>query len=117
MAFHMKQPRNKYGNVKTTIRGEKFDSQREGLRWLELRQMVRDGKIHSLERQVTYVLAPKVKIAGEKRSRPALRFTADFRYVEKGKMVIEDAKGMADTAFRMRQHLMKSVLGIDVRLS
>jgi hypothetical protein len=108
---------SKYGNRRTTIGGETFDSKREALRHIVLKDMEKHGEIHHLERQVTYILAPPVRIAGEKRARPALRFKADFRYIKSGQTVIEDTKGYSDTAFRIRQHLMKSVHGLDVRLS
>jgi hypothetical protein len=109
--------KRKYGNKHVIVGSQHFDSMREAKRWLDLEGRQRRGEISSLERQVTFVLAPSVRIAGEKRARPALRFKVDFRYVENGQTVVEDAKGFADTAFRIRQHLMKSVHGIDVRLS
>jgi len=109
--------RSKYRNVPTVVDGVRFDSKREAKRWGDLRRLERGGQISKLERQVPYQLAPSVKIAGEKRARPALRFKADFRYVEKGQTVVEDSKGHSDTAFRIRQHLMKAIHGVDVRLS
>ncbi len=111
--------RNKYGARKTVVDGLKFDSMREAKRWLALRQDERGGEISQLERQVTFVLAPGVKIQGEKRARPSLRFVADFRYYDivAGNFVVEDAKGHQTEAFRIKRHLMKSVHGIDVRLS
>ena len=108
---------NKYGAVNSTVDGIVFDSKREARRWQELKLLERAGKITNLERQVTYVLAPGVKIEGEKRARPPLRFTADFRYVEDGELVVEDSKGFADKAFRIRQHLMKFMFNIDVRIT
>lgn len=112
------QKRRKYGNKHVIVGSQHFDSMREAKRWLVLEAKRQHGEISKLERQVTYELAPSVRIAGEKRARPALRFKADFRYVEKGQTVVEDAKGFKkETAFRIRQHLMKSVHGIDVRLS
>lgn len=109
--------RSKYNAKPQAVGNLNFDSKREAKRWFELQIRLRKGEISKLERQVTYVLAPSVKIEGEKRARPALRYKADFRYVEGGQTIVSDAKGYADTAFRIRQHLMKSVHGIDVRLS
>lgn len=115
----MSTRRNKYGARKVVVDGLKFDSQHEAKRWQELRLLQREGRIYALERQVKFVLAPKVKIEGEKRARSALKFTADFRYIETrtSRSIVEDAKGFPDTAFRIRQHLMKAVHNIDVRLS
>tara|TARA_R110000868_G_scaffold411706_1_gene707779 strand:- start:16554 stop:16898 length:345 start_codon:yes stop_codon:yes gene_type:complete len=111
--------RNKYGAKPQVVDGVRFASGREANRWVYLSIRARMGEILELERQVRYELAPGVRIAGEKRARPALRFTADFRYRDRltGDVIVEDAKGKADTAFRIRQHLMKSVHNIDVRLS
>lgn len=109
--------RNKYGAKPRIVAGVRIASGREAKRWSDLQWMEMDLKIEKLERQVTYILAPSVKIAGEKRARPALRYTADFRYVENGKVVVEDAKGRQTEAFRIKSHLMKSVHNIDVRLS
>jgi len=111
--------RNKYGARKVVVDGLKFDSMREAKRWLALRQDERNGEISGLERQVKYVLAPSVKLAGEKKAKAALRYFADFRYLDlmTGATVVEDAKGRQTEAFRIKRHLMKSVHNIDVRLS
>jgi hypothetical protein len=114
----VKRP-NKYNAKPQVVDGVLFDSKREAKRWAELLLLERAGRITRLVRQITFILAPSVKIAGEKRARPALRFKADFGYFDRAtaETVVEDAKGYADTAFRIRQHLMKSVHGIDVRLT
>jgi len=115
-AIRTRRP-SKYRNVPVVVDGVRFASKAEAKRWEILCAFEQAGLISKLERQVRYILAPKVKIAGEKRARSVLRFTADFRYVENGQTVVEDSKGYADTAFRIRQHLMKSIHGVDVRLS
>lgn len=110
--------RNKYGARKVVLAGITFDSVREASRWNDLCGYEQSGLITNLERQVKYVLAPGVKFTGEKKAKPALRYFADFRYVdENGRIVVEDAKGRQTEAFRIKRHLMKSVHGIDVRLS
>lgn len=107
----------KYRNKPVIVDGLKFDSGKEAKRWQELKLLERAGQITQLNRQIAFALAPSVKIVGEKRARPALRFKADFVYYRGDEYVCEDSKGFADTAFRIRQHLMKSVHGIDVVLS
>lgn len=111
------QPAMKYGNTKTTANGEKYASKREARRHAELLLLLRVGKIAGLTREVPFVLAPAVKIDGEKRARPAVKYRADFVYsdVETGRIVVEDAKGVSTTVYRLKKHLMKTVLGIDVR--
>ena len=63
-----------------------------------------------------YALAPAVILNGRKK--PAMRYYADAVYVEDGQEVVEDTKSPVtrrDPQYRMKIHLMKSVLGIDVR--
>ncbi len=109
---------SKYRAKKVVLNGIKFDSQREAARWLHLEGEERKGRISGLERQVTYILAPGVRLHGETRQKPALRYVADFRYVDdKGATVVEDSKGRDTPVARIKRHLMKSVHGIDVELS
>jgi hypothetical protein len=111
------KPRNKYGNKKVVVDGETYDSMREYKRWSALCGYEQAGLITNLERQVTYVLAPSVKLAGEKRAKPALRYVADFKYLdENGQIVVEDAKGHETDVSRIKRHLMQSVQGISVVL-
>lgn len=101
--------KNKYGAKKVTIDGHVFDSQREGARYLVLKQLQEQGVISGLELQPVFVLAPGVLVPGEKRKRPALRYVADFRYTFKGAVMIEDVKSPATAkiaAFRIKQHLL-----------
>lgn len=110
---------NKYGNKHCIIGSEHFDSEKEGRRWLALKALEKAFKISQLERQVKFELASKVRLSGEKRARPAIRYIADFRYFDGAKalFVVEDTKGRDTPVSRMKRHLMKTVLGIDVVLS
>jgi hypothetical protein len=107
----------KYRNIKTVVDGKTFDSKAEAARWFELKLLERAGKISDLRRQVPIVLAPPVKFEGEARARPALRLIVDFAYVENGRKVLEDVKGIATTAFKIKRHILKASLGLDVRLT
>jgi hypothetical protein len=109
----------KYGNKKTKFDGVTFDSRREAARWSHLLLLQRAGRISELRRQVSYELAPSVKFEGAARAKPALRFIADFEYVEAGARIVEDVKSEPTAkkeAFVIKRHLMKSVHGIDVRI-
>ena len=107
----------KYRNQPVVIDGVRFDSKREANRWQELKILERAGKISMLRRQVPFVLAAPVKIEGEKRARPALRSVVDFTYWCDCAFVVEDTKGRETPVSRIKRHLMKSVYGIDVRIS
>lgn len=102
----------KYRNQKCESGGIKFDSKREMMRWHDLVQMQVRGEITELELQVPFVLADPVVIAGRKR--PALRYVADFVYERAGVTVTEDVKGRITEGYRIKRHLMKAILGIDI---
>lgn len=109
----------KYGNKKTKIGDITFDSKREAERWSHLRILERAGHISGLRRQVVFVLAPSVKFAGARAAKPALRYFADFEYIENGVRIVEDVKSEATAkkeAFVIKRHLMKHLHGIDMRI-
>ncbi len=110
--------RNKYNAVKIEKDGVKFDSQKEYKRYIELTAQMQRGEIQDLKCQVKFELAPKVKIAGEKRAKPALRYFADFTYLRDGVQIVEDVKSAVTrklASFRNKKHLMKTVHDIDIK--
>lgn len=106
----------KYRSRRVEVNGITYDSKREANRHQELLLMERAGLVRELRSQVQFELVPGVRIEGEKRARPPMRYTADFVYLdESGAMVVEDAKGMQTKDYRMRKHLMKAVHNISVK--
>jgi hypothetical protein len=69
-------------------------------------------KITDLQLQVKYELAPSVVIQGRKR--PPIRYVADFVYMQDGKRVVEDVKGMLTPVYKLKRHLMATVHGIEI---
>lgn len=108
---------SKYGAIKTTVDGIKFDSRAEAVRYTDLKIKQVAGAIKDLQLQPTFILAESVKFDGAKRAKPALRYVGDFSYIENGKRIVEDVKGMETPAFKIKRHLMKSIHGIDVRVT
>ena len=102
----------KYRNQKCTIDGIKFDSLKEGTRYRQLQVFVKSGVIANLRLQVPFELAPAVTIHGKKKR--ALTYIADFCYTEQEQEVIEDVKGFITAVYKIKRHLMKSVLGLSV---
>lgn len=101
---------SKYGNKKLTAPdGQKFDSVKEYHRWGCLRLLERAGAISNLRRQVKYELIPPQ--AGER----ACTYIADFTYMEGGKLVVEDVKGMKTDVYKIKRKLMLWVHGIKIR--
>lgn len=109
----------KYSNKPCEYNGQKYRSKRELKRHLDLLLLQQAGQIGELKREVPFELAPGAKIDGEKRARPAIRYVADFVYLDlrQNKVVVEDAKGVQTPVYRLKKHLMKTIRGIDVRES
>lgn len=101
---------SKYRNVKCVHDGMTFDSKRELRHWLQLCRRRDIGEIRDLKRQVPFILAAKVDL-GEKRAKPAMRYVADFVYIDvaTGKRVVADSKGLQTQSYRDRKHLMATV--------
>ncbi len=97
---------SKYHNQRTMIGGQLFDSMKEANRWQELLLNQQAGIISHLRRQVKYSLDVN-------RRRIAL-YIADFVYLEQGKEIVEDAKGMRTPVYRLKKKLMHAIYGIDI---
>ena len=94
------------------VRVGKYASKRESARASELKLLERAGAITGLREQVVYVLSPSVIVQGRKR--PPLRYICDFEYMQNGKIITEDVKGVKTPVYKAKRHLMKSVHGIDI---
>ena len=104
----------KYKNIKCDWQGEAFDSKAELARYLELRMLVRAGEVTGLMRQPSFILVPKVTIAGK--TVRSIIYRADFEYQDKsGRRVIEDVKGILTPVYKLKRHLMKAILGLDIK--
>lgn len=111
---------SKFKNQKVVIDGFKFDSKKEGKRYCDLKILQRAGQIEDLRMQVSFELMAGVKFENEKRKKPAMKYIADFVYVdmETGLQVVEDVKSLATrklAAYRQKKHLMMSVHGIEIQ--
>lgn len=111
----VKPPKSKYGNARTEVDGEMFDSASEAQRYRQLQIMQLAGLISGLTRQVSFELAPAVMINGQRKR--ALTYRADFSYTEteSGQRIVEDKKGALTDVYKIKRHLMKSIHGIDIR--
>lgn len=105
--------RSKYRARKTTVDGITFDSRKEADRYLVLKGMEEDGSIEDLRRQVRYELVPAFDVGG-KHYRPVF-YVADFVYVEDGKTVVEDVKGMRTDVYRLKSKLFARRYGVNIK--
>lgn len=105
--------RSKYGNRKTEIDGQVFDSAKEANRYMELRLMERAGEIVGLECQVPFELVPRQTMTDGTVER-AVAYVADFTYWQDGHFVVEDAKGKRTPEYIIKRKLMKKVHDIEI---
>lgn len=108
--------KSKYHAVRLEWDGELFDSKRELARWKVLVDKLNAGEIDCLERQVKYILIPKMRDEDGKAVREC-SYKADFVYFdnETQKTVVEDSKGFRTPEYRIKRKLMLMVHGITVR--
>ena len=94
--------------------GYKVDSKWEAERYGQLSSMALAGVVRDLERQVKYeIVVNNYKICN---------YIADFVYIlvhENGKeeKIVEDAKGVQTTDFKLKMKLVKALFDIDIKIS
>ena len=124
--YEWMKPIPKYKNRKCVVDGIEFDSRKEANRYMELKLMLKVGKIKGLRRQVKYVLIPTQRAAneGKKKGKVIERecaYIADFVYTdcETGEEVVEDVKGYrgggAYELFKLKRKLMPYVHEIRIK--
>lgn len=98
---------NKYKNKKIVIDGIKFDSQKEGKRYLQLKLLKRAGEIKDLELQKEFILQPSFK--KNNKSYRKITYKADFCYFDnrKGKYIVEDVKGFKTEVYRLKKKVFE----------
>lgn len=94
---------NKYNAVRTEVDGILFHSKGEARRYGELKMLEREGEISNLELQPEFVLLDGFVRDGKRIQ--AIKYRADFKYVEDDIVVIEDFKGKETAEFRIKRKL------------
>lgn len=98
---------NKYKNKKVVVDGEEFDSIRESQRYKELKLLLRAGEISNLELQPRFLLQDSFKKNG--RAFRKIEYVADFQYIENGKTIVEDVKGIQTDVFKLKHKIFEKV--------
>ena len=108
---------SKYGAKKVTFDGKTFDSQKEALRYAELRLLERGKVISELQCQVEYLLIPSQRDENGKVIERAVNYIADFVYTDNktGQTVVEDTKGFKTKEYIIKRKLMLKEYGIRIR--
>lgn len=119
----------KYKNLKVNFGNITFDSKKESRRWQELCLLQRAGQITDLQRQVKFVLIPtqyekfpRYSTKTGKRLKDGIRtleqecsYVADFTYMQDGKQVVEDTKGVKTKDYIIKRKLMLERHGIRIK--
>jgi hypothetical protein len=108
---------NKYGAKKTACQhGHMHDSKREAARCVELHLLLRAGEIEALAYGRTFPLAlngDPIKM----RNGHTAKYTPDFVYAERGKVIAEDVKGFIVRDFPLRAAVFRHCYpGIELRI-
>lgn len=117
----------KYGNRKIVRDGIKFDSLKEYRRFCELSLLEKAGKVTDLQLQKEFVLIPAQYETFERYGKTGKRlqdgkrciekscvYKADFCYVQDGKQIVEDTKGVKTKDYIIKRKLMLWVHGIKI---
>ena len=99
---------SKFSNLPQRVDGILFQSRKEARRYTELKAMQGGGVIRDLE------LQPKFRL--EVNGIHVCDYFADFRYydIERGRIVVEDAKGIRTREYVLKSRLMRAVHEIEV---
>ena len=98
---------NKYRNKKVIVDDYIFDSIQESKRYKELKILLRAGKISDLELQPHFLLQDKFKKNGKTYRK--IEYIADFKYIENGKTIVEDVKGIQTDVFKLKHKIFEKL--------
>lgn len=96
---------NKYRNKKVIVEDYVFDSLQESKRYKELKLLLRAGQISNLELQPHFLLQDSFKKNGTTYRK--IEYIADFKYIENGKTIVEDVKGIQTDVFKLKHKLFE----------
>lgn len=118
---------SKYHAKKTVVEGITFASQREARRYIDLRELQRQGIITDLQLQVPFLLIPQHREpdvigpkGGHRKGRVIMKacyYVADFVYTDErtGEKVVEDNKGFRTDVYKIKKKLMYDRYGILIK--
>jgi hypothetical protein len=89
------------------VDGKLFASKKEAARYQELKYLTMLGIVKDLKLQPQY----HIIVRGEH----ICDYRADFQYMEKDALVIEDVKGFKTNEYKLKKKLMHACYGIDIK--
>lgn len=100
--------KTKYNAKKVEYNGLTFDSKLELTIWQYLEQLVKDGEITNLDRQVKFEVLPKNNLYR------AVIYVADFVFEYRNVKIFADAKGMILPEFKLKQKMFYAKYGTSI---
>lgn len=94
---------NKYNAIKTKVDNIQFDSYAEARRYRQLKLLEEGEVISGLVLQPKFVLLDSYKYKGK--TVRGINYIADFMYIEDGKKVVEDVKGVRTKEYKIKSKL------------
>jgi len=84
----------RYNKTVVEVDNIKFDSKIEAARYSQLILMQKAGEIEQLELQPKFIIqqSVKIKLNGKVKTQLMIKYIADFKYIENGKIIVEDVK-------------------------
>lgn len=98
----------KYNNKITYIDNIRFDSRKEAMRYVYLRELVKNGTIKNLELQVAFPFVYEGK--------KIFKYVADFVYEDEFGKHVEDVKGVRTQIFNLKKKLIEAQHKIEIEL-
>ena len=96
---------SKYKNKKTQIDMYIFDSTKEAQRYRELKLLEKAKQISNLELQPRFLLQDSFRKNGKTYRK--IEYVADFKYIENGRLIVEDVKGLQTDVFKIKHKLFE----------
>ena len=100
--------RNKYNAKRTSVDGYMFDSMREAHHYGDLKLMERAGELSGIEVHPVY----PIEINGMR----ICAVEADFRFVQRGTIRVQDVKGMDTALSKIKRKLVKAIHGVEIEV-
>ena len=82
-----------------------FDSAKEAQRYIELKLLEKAKQISNLELQPRFLLQDSFRKNGKTYRK--IEYIADFKYIENGKTIVEDVKGLQTDVFKIKHKLFE----------
>jgi hypothetical protein len=103
---------HKYHAESVVVDGIRFDSKREAAHWRVLQLRQRGGEIEKLARQVRFALNVTAPSGASVR---VADIVLDFVYVEGGRLVVADAKGVRTQAYVLKKKMFEAQSGLQIQ--